>query len=86
MWDSLCQEIAGNKSQLHTRSVMAINRSPRLLPWLCASLPPESNTAHRIPASREPQSSLPLASSAVHHRIKELWVVVEMKDTYLSTE
>lgn len=58
---------------------MAINRIPRLFPWLCASLPLEPNTAHRNAASREPQSSLPLASKVVHHKIKELWVAAEIK-------
>lgn len=38
---SLCQEIACNKSQLHTHSVMEISRIPRLFLWL--SSPP-----HRI--------------------------------------
>lgn len=81
MWDSLCQESACNKSQLHTHSVMAINRIPRLFPWLCTSLPVESNIAHRNAASRELQSSQPLASRVVHHRKQELWVAVEMMDT-----
>lgn len=79
-WDSLCKEIACNKSQVHTHSVMAINIIPKQVPSLFASLFLESSTAHRTRALREPQSSLPLASQVVDHRIKELWLVVQMKD------
>lgn len=85
-WDSLCKEIACNKSLVHTRSLMAINIIAKLFPWPCASLLLESSTAHRNIALRKPQSSLPLASQVVDHRIRELWLVVQMKDTWQSME
>lgn len=53
---------------------------------MAVSLPPESSTAQRNTALRELQSRFPLASGVVHHGIRELWVVMEMKDSKLSME